>query len=245
MKARRLARAALLTLALALTACGQNPESTEKARGVLEGTNTVLALSIAFIVVAGALVVGAVAVDRFFRSRRALAESPVEEQVEDEDEEEVVAGIRVGRAGVPRWLYGFYVLIPLFAMLYVLNNVALRPVAAERPQATEAPTGPVTEATIVASGIKFNLEQLTFPAETEVTVEFDNRDVGVPHDFTVWESEAAATANDASKKIANTNQITGVAKDAVTFETPAPGEYFFNCTVHPTAMFGPAEVVAV
>lgn len=234
-------RAALLAFATLAIACGQNPESTEKARGILTGANLVVALSIVFIVVAGGLLVAAVGLDKFVRSRQALESAPAE--VEEEPEEEVVAGIAVGRAGVPRWLYGFYVLIPVFAFLYVVNNVALRPAAEESPDGTPEPTGPVTETTITASGIKFDKPTLTFPAATEVTVTFENADTGVPHDFTVWESEAAATSNDAGAKIAATNQIAGGNADDVSFAIPEPGEYYFNCTIHPPSMFGTVEVV--
>ncbi|MGH2760179.1 MAG: hypothetical protein ACRDKJ_11540, partial [Actinomycetota bacterium] len=114
----RLLRSAVAGAALFAAACGQNPESTERARGVLTGPNLVLALSIIFIIVAGGLLVGAVGLDRFVRSRNQLAAAPPEAE-EEEEKEEVVAGIGVGRAGVPRWLYGFYVLIPVFAFLYV------------------------------------------------------------------------------------------------------------------------------
>ncbi|MGH2759324.1 MAG: plastocyanin/azurin family copper-binding protein, partial [Actinomycetota bacterium] len=164
------------------------------------------------------------------------------EAEEEEEKEEVVAGIGVGRAGVPRWLYGFYVLIPVFAFLYVLNNVALRPAAEEAPDETAAPRGPQTEWTIVASGIKFDAEQMAFPAGEEITVTFDNQDVGVPHDWTLWESEEAATANDEGAKIAGTNTFAGANEEDVTFTAPEPGEYYFNCTVHPPSMNGTAEV---
>lgn len=235
-------RSVLGALALAAAACGQNPETTEKARGILEGPNIVLALSVVFLVVAGGLIVAVIGLDRLVRSRRALEAAPPPEAVEEE--EEVVAGIGVGRAPVPRWLYGFYVLIPAFAFLYVVNNVALRPAAEEKPEESAEPTGPQDEWTIVASGIKFDKDTLTVPAETEVTVTFDNQDTGVPHDFTVWETEAAATANDTSKQLVKSNQIAGGAEDEVSFNSDGAGELYFNCTIHPTSMFGTVEVVA-
>lgn len=238
----RVIRSAPAGLVLAAAACGQNPETTEKARGVLEGAPLVLALSALFIVIAGALLVGVVGIDRFFRTRRALEEAPPEPV--EEEEEEVVAGIGVGRAGVPRWLYGCYVLIPVFAFLYVVNNVALRPAAEEAPKETERPRGPVTETTVVAVGIKFDVDKLIFPAETEVTVTFQNNDAGVPHNFTVWPDEAAAQAGDTGKAIHAGSNITGTSEKVEKFKTPAAGSYFFNCTVHPTSMVGTVEVVA-
>jgi plastocyanin len=238
----RLVRVVFAGAAFCAAACGQNPESTERARGILTGPNLVLALSILFIVIAGGFLVGAVGLDRFVRSRNQLAVAPPEAEEEEEEQDEVVAGIGVGRAGVPRWLYAFYVLIPVFAFLYVVNNVALRPAAEEAPE-TAAPTGPQAEVTIVASAISFDLDQMQFPAGEEITVTLDNQDAGVPHDWVLWESEQAATANDEGAIIAQTNQITGSAEDEATFAAPEPGEYYFNCRVHPPSMNGTAEVV--
>jgi plastocyanin len=243
MRAIRKLRFAAGVALLVLAACGRVPESTEQARGILRGPNVVLALSVLFIVLAVGLIVVAVAADRFIRNRRALAEEPPPEEPEVEEADEVVAGITLGRAPVPRWLYAAYVLIPLFAFAYVFSNVAPPP-AAEEAEETAAPTGPCTECTIVASGIEFETDTLTMPAETEVTVTLDNQDTAVPHDWSAWESKAAADANDEGAKLGATAQFPGAASRDVTFETPEAGTYYFNCTVHPTSMFGDLEVVA-
>jgi hypothetical protein len=214
-----------------LTACGQTPETTEEARGLLSGVNIVLALSVLFIVLALGIVAAAVATDRFFRSRSALEEGPPVDVSEEEEEDEIVAGIGVGRASVPRWLYAAYVLIPIFAMTYVVSNVAVAP-AAPKETAAPAPTGPCTECTISAAQIKFSTDKLTVAAAEPVTVTFDNSDTGVPHTFTVYETEADFTGG--GEKIADTGLInSGVERD-VKFTGPAAGEsLFFICTVHP------------
>lgn len=241
----RLTRLAPAGLVLLVTACGQNPESTERARGIFTGPNLVVALTIAFVVVSGLVLVAAIGIDRFVRTRRQLETAAPEPEEAEEEEEEVVAGIGVGRAGVPKWLYGFYVLIPLFAFLYVVNNVALVP-AAEEPAAEEtpAPTGPQTEWTLVASGIVFDLDRLILPPETDVVVTFENRDAGVPHNFYIWPDEAAAQAADDAAAVYAGSLFNGVATRVEEFTSPAAGEYYFNCTVHPTSMFGTVEVVA-
>src|SRR5712692_5996268 len=118
----RALRFVLGTCALALAACGETPKTTEQARGVLSGANIVLAMTIVLIVLSGALVVGAVGLDRIMKARKALAEAPATPDIPEEEDPEVVAGIGVGKAPVPRWLYAFYVVIPLFALLYVLNG---------------------------------------------------------------------------------------------------------------------------
>lgn len=243
MKRSQAVRTLLAGVALVVASCGETPETTTQARGLLSGINVVLALTIVFLVVAVGLAVGAVALDRALKARRALEAAPPSLEEEEEEEEEVVAGIGVGRAPVPRWLYGFYVVIPLFALLYVLNAVALAPPKAEEPEETPAPTGPVTEVTIVAESIQFDLSVLTFPTETEVEVTFDNQDAGIPHTFTVWQSENAASTKSEPGKIADTGLFNGVAEKVLTFTTPGPGTYYFNCIVHPF-MNGDVEVVA-
>ena len=55
---------AVAMLAL-VAACGQTPEQTQKARGVLSGGNFFLVMTIVLVVVAGALLVGALVLYRF------------------------------------------------------------------------------------------------------------------------------------------------------------------------------------
>ncbi len=240
---KRSIRVVLLCSAAAFVACGQNPDSTENARGFISGVNVVLAMTVILIVVAGAIVVGAIALDRAMKARRALAEAPAAPVEEDEDETEVVAGIAVGRAPVPRWLYGVYVVIPVFALLYVLNAVTLAPKAAPRATATAAPTGPVTKATVVGVGIKFNPTALTLKANSPITIEFQNKDTGVPHNFTVWPDKAAAGSGDTGKAMKAGSTINGVKNVTETFRTGPPGSLYFDCTIHPTSMFGTITVI--
>lgn len=238
---KRSLRFGLVAVAVALAACGQNPESTENARGLISGTNVVLAMTVILIVVAGAMVAGAVALDKAIKARRALAEAPPVPVEEDVDE--VVAGIAVGRAPVPRWLYGFYVLIPLFAMLYVLNAVALAPKAETRATSTPRPTGPVTEATVEAVGIKFNVSTLTLKANSDITITFENKDAGVPHNFVVWPSKAVASSGNTGQAIHTGNTFNGVRTNEEKFKAGAPGTNYFECTIHPTSMFGTITIV--
>ncbi len=232
---RRLWTFALPGALLFLASCGQTPEETEKARGVLTGVPIVLAMSILFVVLAVGAVGAAVVLDRTIRSRKALVEAPSDVVEEVDESPEVVAGITVGRAPVPRWLYGAYVLIPVFALAYVLSNVAVSPAPAA--EATPTPeTGPCTECEIAAAQIRFDKDELVVPAGKPVTVAFTNDDGGVPHTFTVWPTEA--DADDGSGKIADTGVFAAGTRDAK-FDGPDAGKsFFFNCTVHPATMKG-------
>ncbi len=74
---------------------------------------------------------------------------------------------------------------------------------------------------------------LTVPPGTTVIVNFVNRDSGVPHNFSVYQSSAA------KKAIFKGRIIRGPDKITYTFVSPdKPGTYFFRCDVHPAIMNG-------
>lgn len=220
------------------TLFGCSSEAELQGRGVLGGSNAVLALSAIFIVAAAVIVGGLIGLDRFLRSRRELAAlEVVDTQADDVVEEPVVAGITVGNGTVPRWLYAAYAILPVFALLYVFNAADFTPKAPAKPKASHAAAGGSTKATITAQNIAFGKPKLLLAADSEVTVEFDNKD-SVVHNFSVWEDDSLAT------KIAGTETFAGPASKSVSFKTPAAGaKLYFNCTVHP-GMHGEIEAVA-
>ncbi|MGI5938453.1 MULTISPECIES: cupredoxin domain-containing protein [Methanoculleus] len=82
---------------------------------------------------------------------------------------------------------------------------------------------------IAAENFAFNKKRITVPAGAEVTINFDNRDEGIPHNVAVYTDSSAATA------ISIGEIITGPARATYTFTAPAkPGTYFFRCDVHPS-----------
>jgi plastocyanin len=96
----------------------------------------------------------------------------------------------------------------------------------------------------VASGVAFTADTLVVPAESEVTITFENQDAGVPHNLIIWETEEAAQDNDEGAKLFEISQFNGVGERDGSFTTPGVGTNYFNCTIHPTSMFGDVEVVA-
>lgn len=105
------------------------------------------------------------------------------------------------------------------------------PVITETPPSGGPPAADVFEVAMIPT-IKFDLEEIVLPADTEVTVRADNRDGAIPHNW------AAYTDDSASDLIAGTEICPAACVKEVTFTTPAPGEYFFRCDVHPTQMVG-------
>lgn len=73
---------------------------------------------------------------------------------------------------------------------------------------------------------EFTEDELTASAGT-VTVQLDNRDDGVAHNWALYPS-----ADDITQQIAATEIVIGPDTAEVTFDVEA-GEYFFRCDPHP------------
>ena len=94
-------------------------------------------------------------------------------------------------------------------------------------------TGSTVTIGLVAKNIRFNVSSITVPAGSNVVINFDNQDNGVPHNFAVY------TNSSATSTIFRGPIITGPNMTTYTFTAPiTPGTYFFRCDVHPTQMYG-------
>jgi plastocyanin len=86
---------------------------------------------------------------------------------------------------------------------------------------------PVSEITITAVGIAFDIDEFTVSSGEEITITFDNQHDGVPHNISFADIQDAAT------------ELTdGPDTQQLTFTAPAPGEYEFQCDAHPPQMSG-------
>ncbi len=110
---------------------------------------------------------------------------------------------------------------------------ATKPASTLARGATAAATQPAETATsggstikIEASNIQFDTDQLTAPAGT-ITVEFDNKDSGTPHNIHVHKGPSAKGDSVGTTKIEN-----GPVKQTLTM-TLEKGDYFYLCDVHP------------
>ena len=103
--------------------------------------------------------------------------------------------------------------------------------------ASGAPSGGGSGSTAVvqisATGIKFDQSTLTGPA-AGFTIHFDNKDDQIPHDVDILDSSG--------KKVVDNKDFPGpAAKDYPIPPLPA-GTYKFECSIHPTQMFGTLTV---
>ncbi|MDI6867817.1 cupredoxin domain-containing protein [Methanoculleus sp.] len=99
--------------------------------------------------------------------------------------------------------------------------------------ATGAAGGGTATVDLTAEDIAFDTSTITVPAGAEVTVNFNNMDDGIPHNFAVY------TDSSASEEIFVGDIITGPDTTTYTFTAPSePGTYFFRCDVHPQQMTG-------
>jgi plastocyanin len=86
---------------------------------------------------------------------------------------------------------------------------------------------------LVAQKMAFNTSTITVPAGASVTVNFDNQDNGVRHNFAVYDSAAMRTV------IFRGELIAGPKKIAYAFDAPKePGTYRFQCDPHASFMNG-------
>jgi plastocyanin len=81
-------------------------------------------------------------------------------------------------------------------------------------------------ARIVAEGVAFDTDELMLPAGSQASLTLDNRDEAVQHNVAIYTEEGG-------EPIFEGELITGPAEQAYTFTIPEPGEYYFQCDVHP------------
>lgn len=92
---------------------------------------------------------------------------------------------------------------------------------------------------VLAENILFIPEEIAFPeAEegSEVSIFFVNQDQGIPHNIYIYPIENEEPQLDSP--VFEGATFDGVASEVYEFAAPAPGTYYFNCTVHPQQMTG-------
>ncbi len=96
------------------------------------------------------------------------------------------------------------------------------------PTATTTIPGLNSSIDLTAQNLAFSLSEITVQAGAQVTVNFNNMDANIPHNFAVYTDSSASTA------IFQGQLVTGPTTTTYTFTAPSTaGNYFFRCDVHP------------
>ena len=95
----------------------------------------------------------------------------------------------------------------------------------EGPPPTAVPGA--TQIELVAANIQWETDSLTAAAGQPVQLTMDNRDAGVPHNFSLYGDRSAA------QTIFKGELLTGPGSITYEFDAPKAGNYFFRCDVHP------------
>ena len=137
--------------------------------------------------------------------------------------------------------FGKLLALCLGAMLLVLAACTSTPASTPTPTPTSPPTatsasspsgGSIT-IDLTAQNLAFDKSTIAVPAGAQVTVNFNNKDSGIPHTFSVYTDSSATTS------IFVGQSVTGPATKTYKFTAPSQkGNYFFRCDVHPTQMTG-------
>ncbi|HJR45451.1 MAG TPA: cupredoxin domain-containing protein [Actinomycetota bacterium] len=89
---------------------------------------------------------------------------------------------------------------------------------------------------VTAANVAFDTDTIELESGGEATIEFVNDDAAsVPHNIAIYEDDSA------EQEIFVGDQIPGGQETTYTFEAPKPGDYYFQCDVHP-AMNGTVTV---
>ena len=112
-----------------------------------------------------------------------------------------------------------------------VGGIATLALAACGEDASTAPRDPVSEFTIVADKLQWDIDRVVITAGDEVTVTVENRDRGIPHNFHV------RSLGDPKTELED-----GIVTQTLRFAIDEPGEYTFVCDAH-VQMRGTVEVV--
>jgi plastocyanin len=84
-----------------------------------------------------------------------------------------------------------------------------------------------TTVNLVAQNIAFDQAEITVPANTTFTIDFDNRDSGIPHNVAIHKDSPTGEA------VFTGDIVTGPAQKVYTIGGLNAGTYAFVCSVHP------------
>jgi hypothetical protein len=128
----------------------------------------------------------------------------------------------------PRWAAPTFAAVGGFVILLTLFPWFLSLIPEQAAEGGDVGPPPTTTPFLSAStATHFDQGRIVIPADTPVTLTFQNDQAGVPHDV------AIASEAEPDTWLFNGDDITGVA--TIDYQLPpfAAGEYTFHCTIHP------------
>ncbi len=123
------------------------------------------------------------------------------------------------------------------------TNPAPPPPPPPAATATTAPPPPpppppaATTITIAASGVRFSTASLAAPANSAITVVFNNNAQALPHNIVFYNGTSSS-----SSRLAGTEIETGPVTQTLTLGPLSAGSYYYACTAHPQTMTGTLTV---
>lgn len=81
--------------------------------------------------------------------------------------------------------------------------------------------------TVVAQNVAFDTQTIALPPDTPSTITFDNRDPGTTHNISIYSDESLGEI------LFQGDLVTGPATKRYEIPPLPPGEYYFQCDVHP------------
>ena len=101
------------------------------------------------------------------------------------------------------------------------------------PPGSTTASGQSVTINLIAQALSFDMKTIVVPPGATVTINFNNKDPGILHNFALYTDSSAKTS------IFVGNFVTGPGTTVYTFKAPTKvGTYFFRCDVHPTTMTG-------
>lgn len=112
-----------------------------------------------------------------------------------------------------------------------------RPPASPTPVPQTTAAAPGAEVSISTGGSTLKFDQTTLQATAgAIRITFDNKDSGIPHNIHVFDGKDSSAPS-----LGATSPAAGPIKQELTLNL-SPGEYYFQCDVHPTTMKGTITV---
>lgn len=140
------------------------------------------------------------------------------------------------------------VLIVLSFVLIIFGSVSVLACSSKAATSTTSPgtTVPAPSAvtiSLTAQNIAFDKSTITVSAGASVTINFNNMDSGITHNFSLYQSGSASGT--ATGSIFIGQNVIGPGTATYHFTAPStPGTYFLRCDIHPTMMTGSFIVTA-